>query len=301
MTDNKEEKLSPESMAAQLFSDELQRKVYLASLTVLQKPVDGKGPPLKEIIPKIIEKVDESVNDSFVYGVLNEANKSDLSPIRSGGPWRGYYLDQGKVDQRTNIDSDEVEAEILVGKTKLAEKHLYPLVALWMKTKKKCVHVSDNVHGLRRGGIWSNPDVVALNPIDRLGFFDIEAISAEIKLSDQQWQKWVFEAVAHRRYVDRSYFIFRAKDGVVGMDAEILVYAEKFRVGIAVIDLPDEKVTSVVNWKNLSETDRLEFVDAIVEVVPAPSENVSVREKCEFLENINIRQKDELYKFGTVR
>lgn len=281
----------------EVFDDHVKNEIHRVACDVLKGASENKGMGLKLVLPKVTGQLPD-IPEYLVYRTLLEASRSELSPVQSGGPWKGYYLDQSKVAVPEEETTVKDEPTIEVGKDKLREKDLYPLVSFWMKAKKDYKLVSHEVASLRRGNVWSNPDVVALNPIDRLGFFDVEIISAEVKLEDRAWRQFIFEAVSHRRYADRSYFIYRSSRGVSTLDPEMFVYAEKFGVGIAVIELPDDKVSDLQRWSELKEAERLEFADSIVEVVPARKDPVPVKEKCEFLGNINITHKDELHRFG---
>jgi hypothetical protein len=258
--------------------------------------VINKGVSLKELFPAITGKLPENLKKHNIYHVLRRADKSPFSRIQSGGPWRGYYLSE-HAESPTPEKRDEVTT-VGSGTSKLSESDLYPLIASWLKEEKGFKRVSYDYANKRGGSTWQNPDIVALNIVEEFGLSDIEIITCEVKIMESSWRQWIFEAVAHRLRADRSYFIFRTQKSIERPDPEIYLYAEKFSVGVAAIVLPDEKIKKLKEFNSLSQIEQREFLESIVEIVPAPKESIDIASKVEFLRNLGLNSKEELWMFG---
>ena len=76
--------------------------------------------------------------------------------------------------------------------------------------------------------------------------FEIEIYTAEVKPSIMSWKSWIFEAVSHSRFSERCYFIFRSDGEVTELVADLIDYAERFGIGIAVIEIDDDQYTSLI-------------------------------------------------------
>lgn len=281
----------------QIFSDLDEQRIHDTAVEILQsaKAVQGKGMRLKDLLPAIHAKVGPELAQR-VYPVLLAASKNDSSPVRSGGPWRGYFLGQTLTEEESLDDKEEVKA----GKVNLLEADLYPLVGFWLKSKKSYKNVSSVLANNRGGGWWGNPDIIALNQIKRFGLSDLEVATVEVKVASSGWKHNLFEAVAHKRFADRVYYVYRSPDGMSSFDSEMYLYAEKFGVGIGVIDVPDDRVPDLKKWPQLDDALKYEFADSVVEVVPAPVDQVAIRDKCIFLEQIKIRYEEDIPLFGNL-
>lgn len=288
-----------ESMAAMKIEgfNEHENIVHSIALKVLidKKAIAGKGVALKDLLPAIQKNIPHEITDFNIYKLLRKADQNPESRVKSGGPWRGYFL-ADEVDVITEpANKISVVGE---GENKFSESDLYPLVSRWLREIKEYKRVSSQYAYKRGGAKWQNPDVIALNPIEQFGLTDIEIVTCEVKPFEEGWQRWILEAVAHRLRADRSYFIFRSKNPTESIDPEIYSYAEKFKVGVAVIVLPDEKIKNLKNFSKLSDNEQSELLDAVVEIIPAPKENINIKDKIDFLSNIGILSKENIYMFG---
>jgi hypothetical protein len=270
-------------------------EVYLAALKVLDKATKEEPMKVGELLSKIEKSLEETIKSYLIYRDLNAAAQDSSSRIRSRkGRNGGYFiapLSSTSLEEKT-LSKSEIEKE------KTLEQHLWPLVALWLKQVKRLPSSSHEVANLKRGGKWSNPDVVGLNPIEELGFFDVEITTVEVKPTLVQWRQFFFEAVSHKRFSERVYFIYRTIDQDTDEDEELRKYAEKYNVGLVKMELSEDDYKSLTNWKKLTEEDKINLLDYFVELMPAPFEAISIRDKITFLRQIGISNKSELYSFG---
>jgi hypothetical protein len=114
-----------------------------------------------------------------------------------------------------------------------------------------------------------------------------------------QWRYYFFEAVSHKRFSERVYFAYREN---VGGDAdqrsELLRYAEKYGVGVVEMQIDDDDFKKIRNWSRLTDAEKTTIIDSFVEVVPAPFEAISIRDKIIFLKQVGVNSKQDLYSFG---
>lgn len=274
------------------------KQIYHALLKVIKPAKNGSGKPVKEIESETIEILkNEDFGDIpsyLIYRTLKDAGSSDESPIQSGGPWRGYFL-----ESKTSEDEKKKP-------TSISEEDLYKLVREWMVVQKGFQNVRADLHSSKKNKEWGNPDIIALTPHSVLGrSSEIEVATAEVKLSTSSWRKWIFEAVSHTRFADRAYFIFRTDENSKVQDIEdLLFYAERFGVGLVQMPMSDELAGNLKKINKLSSDEFsrevADYVDAFVELFPAPSNRVPLSEKAKFLFNLGIDNEQKLWAFGNV-
>ena len=158
---------------------------------------------------------------------------------------RTRFVQSGQDDQSAKVSSLNIET------TK--EKHLWPLVASWLKTEKDYQYASDTHANVKSNGKWGNPDVVGLNFIEEFGFFNIEIVTVEVKPSLSSWRTWIFEAVSHKRFSERVYFAVRTNDPDGSEISELARYSEKYGIGLLIIDLLDSDYRKLTNWTSISD------------------------------------------------
>ncbi|WP_299726990.1 hypothetical protein [uncultured Tateyamaria sp.] len=270
------------------------REVYLTALDILKSTSEDALMNVKVLIERISKKMDTPPKHYLVYRDLNIAAQDSLSQIRSKKGRNGGYFRLPKPA----VGLEKTPTQKDIDKEKTLEKHLWPLVSLWLKQVKRIPFASDEIANLKGGGKWSNPDVVGLNPIEELGFFDVEVTTVEVKPTLTLWRQFFFEAVSHKRFSERVYFIYRATNQDADQVEEIRKYAEKYGVGLVSMELTDDDYESLRNWKRLEEDDRSALLEYFVEIMPAPFEAISVRDKIQFLKQLRITTKSDLYTFG---
>ena len=271
-------------------------KLYLLALKVLEKATQDEPQLSSEVVSQLHDLLDDDRASYLVYRSLLGFTRIPGSRIVSRkGKNGGYFLVDAPVFQQ-----DELPTQAEQKKEKTLERHLWPAVAEWLHLTKQIERVSHEVANLKSGGVWSNPDVVGFNIIEDLGFFDIEITTVEVKPSLQNWRYYFFEAVSHKRFSERVYFVYRdAGEAAIDQRLELLRYAEKYGVGVAELQLTDADFDSLKSWSAMSEDDKIEILESFVELVPAPFEAISVRDKINFLKQIGIGSKPEMYSFGS--
>lgn len=279
------------------FESDEQRLVYNAAVEALEKSSEYKVINVKKVLGSISEQLkEEDFSESKIYLILKDLPSIDGSLIRSRqGRSGGYYL--AKNDGSMLVPQIETPIEV---ESKTLEKHLWPAVAKWLYDHKSVKRASSGIANLKRGKTWSNPDVVGLNIIEELGMFDVEVFTAEVKPSKEQWRLYFFEAVSHKRFSERVYFVYR-DDGNISRDDrdELFRYAEKYNVGVVEMQMEDKDYKKMITWDTLSVPEQAEILEKFVELVPAPFEPVPTRDKISFLKRIGISTKADLYSFGS--
>lgn len=281
---------------------EPQRTLYEEAVSILK---NRKNPiSTKELLQKLRDKVPDAKPDYLYYRVVLESSKDQDSPINSTGKGKGggYFYEElaDLTEDKAAIVPDVVEAVEKAEKRKYdqIEKRLWKPVARWLLANKQPTQVSADVASKKKGGVWGNPDVVGLAPLKRLGFFDIEITSIEVKPSLSRWEYFFFEAVSHKRFAERSYFAFYEESFHKYKIDDLVSYAEKYGVGLLQIDLTEDQFASLEDWGGMTGSTRDDVISAFREIYPAPYSPVELRMKCDFLENIEIKYDEEVYGFG---
>lgn len=284
------------------YQKEPQKKLYDEAIAILKsrtKPI-----PIKDLLQKLRDKVPDAKPDYLYYRVILEGSKDPESPINSTGRGKGggYFYEEPEsvaVDQ-TITAAIELDSEDKSEKRKYdqVEKRLWQPVARWLLANKRPTQVSADVAMKKKGGVWGNPDVVGLAPIKRLGFFDIEITSVEVKPYLSKWEYFFFEAVSHKRFAEKSYFAFYEENLHKYKIDDLVSYAEKYGVGLLHLELTSEQFSALEGWGTMQGGVRDEVISSFRELYPAPFSPVELRMKCDFLENIGIRYDEEIYAFG---
>ncbi len=186
--------------------------------------------PARELIKEIRKRSLVNVSDPSILNYLSHAaNHDNRTKIDTGGPRGGYWFNNELDTSEGDIERDDVEQPTP------REAHLYEIVKYWLEAKKGLR--AKDISQLKSGKTWGNPDLVGISATDRLGLFDVEIVSAEVKLSDKDWRRFIFEAVSHKRFANRVYYIFRTGIETFKMPDEMDRYAEQYRIGIAIVPL----------------------------------------------------------------
>ncbi len=253
---------------------------YLA--TKLATEID-KARPGEEIVKYVQGLTEESepkfkLAESTIWNYLSTAALKDTeSRIRSTGNKRGYFLDTTPSIADNRQEELITEVEPVTGqKTKIAESDLYPLIVSWLETKG---FSSKDVSTLKSGGPWGNPDVIGALRTEIFGAVEIEVVSCEVKLDESNWQRFIFEAISHKRFSNRSWYCIRTKSDDSPLPKGIEYYAERYKVGIVQIVLSDDELVQLKeSTKPVSD-----FIDQVIERIPALHETVPLREIADVL------------------
>lgn len=222
------------------------------------------------------------ISDNTIYQYFSKAASDESTNVVSGGAWRGYWLQEHIEQPEEKIEFEKTISTEEGAELKFKESDLYPLVELWMSSKYDASH---DVSALKGGGKWGNPDVVGVSRLELLGAVELEIGSCEVKLSDSSWELYVFEAVSHKRFANRSWYCYRTSSNTPnpkGMD----VYAERFKIGVLQIVLDDNQLAELKKSGN-----RLGFIDSVREIIPAPYEATSLAEKKAFIDRVGFALK----------
>lgn len=166
---------------------------------------------------------------------------------------------------------------------------MYPIVELWLSEKKQYGVISE-VYNKTKNKKWGNPDIVGVNIYDDFGIRHLEVATIEVKPSLKDWRQYIFEAVSHKRFADKAYFMFWVTEAEMMKELEeMYMYADKYKIGLCQITISKE---DVCNWDKKTEGEKLEIIDScIIELFPAPIDDASMREKLSFLKKLGVVSK----------
>lgn len=241
----------------------------------------------KAIISAIREKIRsgeltvDATDGTMLSYLSNAANNDPESAIISGGPRGGYWYDTSAkqaADQKP-IDEERIKPEKGAAVTVL-EKDLYPLMELWLQQKG---YRSKDMSSLKSGGRWGNPDIIGAERVELFGAVEVDLASCEVKLAEANWEQVIFEAISHKRFANRSWFCYRV-GGDQALPKGMAYYAERYRVGVVQIILSDEELLDLKAAKRTP----LDFIENVVEKVPALYDYVPLREQREVIERTGI-------------
>ncbi|WP_299152396.1 hypothetical protein [uncultured Tateyamaria sp.] len=269
--------------------------VYRAALDVLSDANEFNAMTVSDLMDAIVEELPEHPKSYLIYRDINASAQDPLSRIRSRkGRNGGYFLVAATLQPTEPNLPTKQEAD----QEKTYERHLWPLVAMWLREVKQLNSATHEIANLKKGGVWSNPDVVGLTPIEELGFFDVEITTVEVKPSLHQWRYFFFEAVSHKRFSERVYFVYKTEEHDPKETEELRRYAEKHNVGLVELQLSDDDHKKLTKWSKLKDSEKSALLEYFVEIMPAPFEAISVRDKVSFLKQMGVSSKKELYSFG---
>jgi len=240
----------------------------------------------KQIVDEIKKEVAAgSLNidlaDGTILNYLSYAANSDIdSSIVSGGPRRGYWYEPPIQSAAKPVEQAEVSVAS-GGSVTILERDLYPLMELWLQQKG---FTSKDLSTLKSGGPWGNPDIIGFERVEVFGAVQIELASCEIKVREANWERDIFEAISHKRFSNRSWFCYRVESDEAPLPKGIEIYAEKYRVGVIQIVLDNDELISLKHKRRAP----LEFIERVVERVPALFDHVPLREQRDLIDRSGI-------------
>ena len=236
---------------------------------------------IRKLIKNGLIQVDAT--DGTILNYLSKAANSDpLSGIVTGGPHGGYWYDASNeiIPEAKPLDEQEIRSE--VGASVIVqEKDLYPLMELWLEKKG---YSAKDMSSLRSGGRWGNPDIIGAELVELFGAVQIELASCEVKLNDQDWEHVIFEAISHKRFSNRSWFCYRVPMVGEPLSPGMEYYAERYKVGIVQIILGDSELADLNAKKKIP----LDFIDNVVEKIPALYDHVPLKEQRDLVERTGL-------------
>jgi len=255
----------------------------------------------KKLFNKYAGEIPDIPKNTFnIY--LSKISNLPESKINCDGRKQGYYLDQlfekiEPLEVENEEQEEQIQKEIREAKEKgnLLEKDLYQFLAQWLFLAKN-EHVSD-ISNTRAQAKWGNPDLVGLKVNNLFGATEVEITTIEAKLTWENWEQWIFEAVAHTIFSNRSYFAFvHSRDHVNKiLGTNMLHYAEMFNVGILLLTVEPEDYVKIKKRDAFSLT---EDNHTIIEYSPAPFNSPHMKYKKKFLNGLGIQEPKDLYMFG---
>ncbi|MEH2338428.1 hypothetical protein [Nostoc sp.] len=179
-----------------------------------------------------------SLSKNTFLQYLSNTVKDTESSINCLGKKKGYYISSiVKVVEEKLTINEEIEAkseEIQVAR-KQKEKLLYPVLESWLIAQG---YQSSNVSSNRSLGKWGNPDLAGVNALDNFSGVSLEIVTVEAKTSLENWEQWIFEAISHRRFANRSYFAFAHPEETISkIPQDLRYYAELYNIGVLVLSL----------------------------------------------------------------
>ena len=281
---------------ASLSSEQWVARVGEASLRDLGATADSPR-TADDVLERIRRSDLEFMTSESTFKAYLSRAASDLeSAVASAGRGRagGYFVSAfaGMGDQETSR-APEVPAEETRARAE-KEALLYPVLKSWLIERG---YRAQDTSDRRRLGRWGNPDIVGMQIHEHLGAVELEILSIEAKVSADDWERWIFEAVSHRRFANRAYFAFAIPDELRGKVSEDQrYYAERFAVGVLNIVLANDTYTRLLHG-HLSEAITADQAD-VIEVFSAPPHPVPMRFRKQLCGALEIDGLDALFRWG---
>lgn len=258
----------------------------------------------KRTADEILERIratpfENHVSENTFRAYLSRAARDLGSPIASAGRGRGggYYVSSipAAVADATEDEAQDGTAVVPPRGLRVEkERLLYPVLKSWLIERG---YRADDTSSGRKLGRWGNPDVVGLQIHEHLGAVDLQIASIEAKTSADDWERWIFEAVSHRRFANRAYFAFAIPDEFRGKVSEDLrYYSERFGIGVLTVVLDNDQYQRL-HAGDLEEPVTAEDAD-IVELYAASPSPVPMRYRRQLCDALGITGLEGLFAWG---
>jgi hypothetical protein len=174
------------------------------------------------------------------------------------------------------------------------EALLYPVLEGWLSAQG---YQSKNISSNRSLGKWGNPDLAGVIALDCFSGISLEVVTIEAKTSLENWEQFIFEAVSHRRFANRSYFAFaHPEEAIAKIPQDLRYYTELYNIGVLLLSLENDTYNKLING-NLENLLDVEDVD-ILEIYSAPYNFVQPKYQIKFCNALGINCVKELYQWG---
>lgn len=282
------------SVLARSTSPEKVEKVVVYILESENK-TDSKNTMSTEEIKKAYKKLQEKEEDiisipenTIATTISVLSNKAD-SRIQCLGRRQGYFVTP--ITEKIEDSESVVEPTESTDKGKLLEKDLYPILKKWMELSLSVKGVDISA---RRGSLkWRNPDLLGVKEIDFLGEEQFEILTIEVKPNIQDWTMYIFEAVSHSLFSNRTYFAYLKDNFYEKVPDEMKLYASKFGIGIISIAIDNDVRPNIASSESLLKA--LEEKSCqINEEVPAPYHIPDIYLQKKFLDGLDIHTRSDL-------
>ncbi len=208
---------------------------------------------------------------------------------------QGYYLSAAAKALEANADEPVIEPQAKIDEGRREkEKLLYPVLLNWLIEQEYRAKITATG---RANGWWGNPDITGIICDESFGNLSLEVATIEVKLSDKGWKQWIFEAISHRRFANRSYFAFAYPSELIKkLDSELRYFSELFQIGVLVIAMDQDQFDELQSGK-LTIAVEDDDVD-IIELYSAPYAPVQPRFQKEYLLSLKITSTPEVARWG---
>lgn len=185
-------------------------------------------PQLAELykINKKDKGIDKEVLSIMLEWQQTHASKIGYAKIKSCN-WF-WYGDNTVIPERSSIETNKMNGE---------EAKFYVPFATWLEKQKECskaISTGDKVRGKK----WSNPDVVGVKSLPKLGgVVGYELISAEIKTSTNTGEiiTGFGQACAYKLFSHKSYLVVPSNSNEADLQ-RIKELCEQHDIGLVVFD-----------------------------------------------------------------
>jgi len=258
-----------------------------------------RGSELLEKLKTDFKQNFKDVADNTLSQYLSNTVRDTESRINCLGRRQGYYLVPSNIINEQSIDNNNSQpsnsCDIANRVSRLnRESLLYPVLEAWLIGQG---YQAGNISTGKALGKWGNPDVAGINPLGAFNGFSVEVATIEAKTSINDWEKWIFEAISHRRFANRAYFAFAHQSETISkIPKDMRYYAELYDIGVLVISVENTRYDELMNGENIGE---LASGDVeIIELYSAPYNFVQPKYQLQFCEALGIGNIQKLYQWG---
>jgi hypothetical protein len=247
----------------------------------------------KQMFPDFFESEVNKETLFLQYG-LNRGKKTNPA-IVSPGVKKGYYYDESKIIKDDEIDdiSNKSPGRDSRKRPRIRrEELLYPRLNTWLIEND---YKSQEVANKRKLGKWGNPDLIGIQAFQSASGQFVETLSIEAKVNLDKWETWIFEAVSHKRFVNRVYFAYPVEGSNFVLNDDMRIYAEIYGIGILAMSLPPKEYKKLQNGKKLDE----EEIE-IIELFPAIFNLVRPLVQQQLWDSLGIVDWTDLVKWGEI-
>jgi hypothetical protein len=246
------------------------------------------------------------ISDANFSSMLSSAIRDQLNPeiVRPEGG-QGYFVNSIPEESRQEIKELDEKEGLAKGEERNKERLLYPFFVKWLR--ENGYNAKDTSEG-RAGGRWGNPDVTGVRIMQEYGLTEIEVATIEVKLNDYRWQYDIFEAVAHRRFGDYSYFAFAVDKEEVSKytrntkSSQMSYYCSTFEVGVLVVAMPKEFFSALqrgqIDGKGIEQAMTDPETYEVIEVYPSRHNPIALDRKRDFLDAIGLPHDETMHQWG---
>ncbi len=240
----------------------------------------------------ILDIPDENFNSMLSLAIKFQDTSEIVRPEGS----QGYYILPLSPEAQTQLEKANQEETNKEETERRKEKVLYEPFEKWLRENgNRASDTSSN-----RIGRWSNPDLTGIKIITDYGLNEIEVTTIEVKLSGLRWEYDIFEAIAHRRFANQSYFAFAVdidSKSNYSRNRKLAYYSSLYEIGVLLLTMSNSNYQKLISGK-LKRIDEDDESFDIIEIYPAKYHHINLEYKKEYLENIGVEKDQKMYRWG---